>query len=145
LNREKIYSKGEFIGPYQVEGVLATGGMGILYQATPDPKLRSDLRSKGIHQVVIKMMRVDETSVGRHERKQLVERMDREFEVLFRLSRLGHPYVVRVYDTGRENGVPYYAMEFVDGVTLQEALAQRPRWGQILSVYAKLCGNAASV
>jgi len=143
LNRDRIYSKGEFIGPYQVDHVLATGGMGILYKATPDPKLRSDLLSMGIQEVVIKMMRLDETSMGRHERKQWVERMDREFKTLFRLSRLGHPNVVRVYDAGRENGIPYYAMEFVDGVTLQEALEQQPRWGQILSVYAKLCGAVA--
>ena len=31
MARERIYSSGEFIGPYEVTRTMATGGMGIVY------------------------------------------------------------------------------------------------------------------
>jgi len=54
-------------------------------------------------------------------RPELVARFEREAE---RLSRIEHPNVVRVYETGRtEEGVPFLAMELVEGATLADAIA----------------------
>jgi len=56
------------------------------------------------------------------------------------LTKKDHPNLVHVYDLGREDGVPYYVMEFVEGITLGEAMEERPRIGQVLWMFARLCG-----
>src|SRR5205085_2309432 len=44
------------------------------------------------------------------------------------LAALGHPNVVRVYEVGEEDGVPFLAMEYVEGATLAELIrARSPR------------------
>ena len=60
--------------------------------------------------------------------KQLVaqnERVDRRFvrEALV-TARLQHPSIVPVYDAGRWNGEPFYAMKMVEGRTLAKAIAE---------------------
>jgi len=40
-------------------------------------------------------------------------------------ARLSHPNVVRVYDVGEADGLPFIAMEYVDGETLAEVVARR--------------------
>src|SRR5687767_784089 len=60
--------------------------------------------------------------------KQLVaqnERVDRRFvrEALV-TARLQHPSIVPVYDAGRWDGEPFYAMKMVDGRTLAKAIAE---------------------
>src|SRR5205807_8561919 len=39
------------------------------------------------------------------------------------LARLRHPGIVRILDEGVDGGLPWYAMELLDGVTLRQALA----------------------
>src|SRR5262249_28013735 len=36
------------------------------------------------------------------------------------LARIRHPGVVRILDDGVEGGIPWYAMELIDGVTLRQ-------------------------
>jgi predicted Ser/Thr protein kinase len=56
------------------------------------------------------------------------------------LARLDHPHIVRVYDVGHREGVYYLVMEFVDGVTLQQAMsADRFTPAQALSVVPRIC------
>src|SRR5919201_1550115 len=42
---------------------------------------------------------------------------------------LEHEHIVPVYAVGSERGVPFYAMQFVEGVTLAEVIAVRSRRG----------------
>ena len=42
------------------------------------------------------------------------------------LHRLNHPNVVKFYDAGVHNGVPWYAAEFVDGTDAAALLKSRP-------------------
>jgi serine/threonine-protein kinase len=42
------------------------------------------------------------------------------------LARLTHPNVVRVYEAGQADGVPFLCMEYVEGTTLHWELAGRP-------------------
>ena len=44
-------------------------------------------------------------------------RFEREVELA---ARLEHPHITRVYDSGLHTGGCYYAMEFVDGMPLDE-------------------------
>ena len=143
MARERIYSSGECIGPYEVTRTMATGGMGIVYEARPSAELRGDLLRMGIDRVAVKVARLGTQELDRHERKVLMERIDREFRTLLGLTKLGHPHVVSVFDWGWEDAVPYYVMEVVDGVTFGEALAARPRVGQATHLFAQLCGAVA--
>ena len=54
---------------------------------------------------------------------QLLERFDREVKVLAALS---HPNIVAIHDVGTLDGIPYAAMELLDGVTLRERMAGAP-------------------
>jgi serine/threonine protein kinase len=38
------------------------------------------------------------------------------------VARLSHPGIVAIYSVGEAQGSPYFAMEFVDGATLQQSL-----------------------
>src|SRR5258707_1103764 len=42
------------------------------------------------------------------------------------MERLRHPNIVQVHDVGRRDGLPYYAMEFIEGGTLGERLEAGP-------------------
>ncbi|MBI2568848.1 MAG: tetratricopeptide repeat protein [Candidatus Schekmanbacteria bacterium] len=90
----------ERIGPYEVRRQIAAGGMGIVYEAR-DPR---DGR-----RLAVKTVRVVDSA--------LLQGIRREIRALFRLN---HPGVVRVVDEGTEAGLPWYAMEWLDGVTLRE-------------------------
>ncbi len=55
---------------------------------------------------------------------------------------LNHKHIVHIYDAGAAEGVPYYAMEFVDGVTLSHYLPEgRPLTDMafVYAVFAALC------
>jgi serine/threonine-protein kinase len=58
----------------------------------------------------------------------ITEDVKRRFEREVRTaSKLNHPNIVVVYDGGLEQGVPYLAMEFVEGPTLAAELARHRR------------------
>jgi len=58
----------------------------------------------------------------------ITEEVKRRFEREVRTaSKLNHPNIVVVYDGGLEQGVPYLAMEFVEGPTLAAELARHGR------------------
>ena len=81
---------------------IGRGGMGRVLAAR-DRKLRRD--------VVIKVLR-DGAYSARFAREALIT------------ARLQHPSIVRVYDAGRLEGEPFYAMEHVRGTTLDRKVAE---------------------
>ncbi|MGE0870451.1 MAG: tetratricopeptide repeat protein [Kofleriaceae bacterium] len=89
------------VGRFELIDVLGQGSMGIVYRAR-DPELD--------RQVAIKI---------RRNRARLSadgdDRLRREAQALARLT---HPNVVTVFETGTHDGMPYVAMEYIDGVTL---------------------------
>ncbi len=52
-----------------------------------------------------------------------LERFQREVQAA---SRLSHPYICTVYDAGEDGGLPFLAMELLDGQTLAEKINSRP-------------------
>src|SRR5690606_33697183 len=61
------------------------------------------------------------------------ERLRREARALARLS---HPNVVQVYEVDEHEGRTFVAMEYVDGQTLGQWLAERPRpWRAVLQIF----------
>src|SRR5436190_5665762 len=96
---------------YEVESLIARGGMGAVYKARQRQLNRS---------VALKLLPV-EVSLD----EAFSERFRREAQTL---ARLDHPNIVRIFDFGETTeGHLFYAMEFVEGEDLQ----QRQRRGLI--------------
>lgn len=84
-------------GPYQISDLLGQGGMAAVY-------LARDTRDSS--EVAVKVLA--------RMRPSWVHRFSREFEAAKKVS---HPNVVRVLESGEEDGVAYYSMERIHGVT----------------------------
>jgi serine/threonine protein kinase len=105
------------IGKYEIERLVARGGMGALYLAH-DPDLDRE--------VAIKVMSED---IMRDE--QARARFYREARSA---ARLQHRNIVTVYDFAHDGDTPYFVMEFLRG----ENLSQRLRHGPPLTLPMKL-------
>lgn len=110
------------VGRYEVKDMLAQGGMAIVYRA----------RDKVTDQVVA-LKRVLVTSDDPH-RADKISLFEREFHTL---THFAHPRVVRVFDYGTEQGVPYYAMELLDGGDLAELIPMA--WQEVCRVAYDVC------
>ena len=95
---------------YRLLGVLGQGGMGVVYLAEQkEPRRR----------VALKVIRGSAHTDSLH-----VRLFRREAETL---GRLRHPNIGAIYGAGRlPDGRPYFAMELVEGPTLDAYLASRP-------------------
>jgi len=84
---------------------------------------------------LVAVKHLSEAAVGKH--KNAVARFMREVRIL---SRLEHPNLVQIVRCGRARSRPYFAMEFIDGKTLNEVLAKKP---MELRAALKLCERLA--
>src|SRR5262249_50343777 len=112
---------GTTVGRYQVADRLGAGGMGGGYRAQ-DPGLDRT--------VALKVLPPPDEP----RRAVLETRLRREAQAL---ARLDHPNVLAVYDVGIARASLFVAMQFVDGTTLDHAIAEQtlpPR--QVLALYA---------
>ncbi len=95
---------------FEILSVLGAGGMGVVYKAR-DREL-DDL-------VALKMLKRELWD----DRNQL-ERLKSELKLARKIT---HPNVLRTFDFGEIDGVPYISMEYVRGVTLRYMLDQKKR------------------
>ena len=95
------------IGRYRVTATLGKGAMGTVYRAE-DPLIERS--------VALKVLSLD---LSPDERATF---RDHFFSEGKSAGGLNHPNIVTVYDIGESEGVPYIAMEFVEGLSLRETL-----------------------
>ena len=99
----------KFIGPYKIESLLEKGGMSILYLGThPDTK----------EPTTIKVL-----SPRYLSNPEVVQRFLNEAEII---AMADHPNIVKLYGHGEWEGGLYIAMEFIQGISLRQALLQSP-------------------
>ena len=100
---------GTKLGPYEIVGLIGSGGMGEVYRAT-DPRLSRE--------VAIKVL-----SESWHRDATFLARFEREAKVL---ASLNHPNIVSLFEFGEVDGRAYAVMEMLQGRTLRQALANGP-------------------
>jgi eukaryotic-like serine/threonine-protein kinase len=100
---------GTTLSHYTVVARLGAGGMGVVYRAR-DGRLDRDVALK----VLPPEFAADPERLRRFEREARAA------------SALSHPGVAHIYDIGEAGGVRYIAMEYVEGRTLQDDLADGP-------------------
>jgi serine/threonine protein kinase len=116
--RRRLFGEGPVlrIGRYRIEERIGAGGMGEVYLAV-DEELDRKVAIKRVLPGLIS------------ERQQ--ERLRHEARALAKLS---HANVVQVYEIGEHDHRTFLAMEYVQGRTLADWLAEQPRaWREIVT------------
>jgi len=98
---------GERVGPYAIVGLIGRGGMGAVYRAMRDGEFRMEVALK-----LLKRGTDTEASLRRFRKERQI------------LAALQHPNIARLLDGGAtRDGLPYFAMEYVEGRPLLEHAA----------------------
>jgi serine/threonine-protein kinase len=131
LNSKVIYGlsqrvrKANELGQYTLEEKIAEGGMGAVYRA------RHALLRRP---TAVKLLPPELAG------ERSIQRFEREVQLT---SALTHPNTIAIYDYGRTpDGVFYYAMEYLEGITLEELVAHdgpQPV-ARVVHLLKQLCG-----
>jgi predicted Ser/Thr protein kinase len=112
------------LGQYTLERKLGGGAMGVVY--------------KGRHAMLrrptaIKMLDFDKVN------DDSIQRFEKEVQITCQLN---NPHTVAIYDYGRTpEGLFYYAMEFLNGIDLQDLVEQHgpQREARVISIMRQMC------
>jgi serine/threonine protein kinase len=102
------------LGRYEIIEELGRGAMGVIYKAK-DPVIG--------RYVAIKTIRLGDFTDSAHV-AELHSRLMREAQSAGVLS---HPNIITIFDVGEEAGLAYFAMELVEGVTLEHIVEGEQR------------------
>ena len=105
-SRELTALEGVRLGKCRVQRLLGTGGMGIVYLAWHED-LDIQVALKVPHE------ELSEENSRRFRREALIA------------ARIKHPNLIGVYDAGRQAGIDYIVMDYVDGMDLRDLVRSR--------------------
>jgi serine/threonine protein kinase len=98
----------EKLGKYVILGELGRGAGGVVYRAR-DP-------------IINRLVALKTITTGLAEYPDLLQRFYQEAQSA---GGLQHPNIVTIYDMGDEQGVPYIAMELLEGESLDQLIGRR--------------------
>ena len=116
---------GQQLGPFAIDKELGSGAMGAVY------------RGRYIKTGQIVAVKVMAPGLGRPT-PNAAARFEREAAIL---KQLNHPNIVRLFGVGKSHGTRYYAMEYIDGESLDRVMARRGRmtWEEVVDLGQQLC------
>jgi serine/threonine-protein kinase len=116
---------GQKLGPFLIDRELGSGAMGTVYRGRYE---------KNGQVLAIKVM---SPGLGTTNATAL-DRFEREAEIL---KQLKHPNIVRLFGVGKTQGMRYYAMEYIEGESLDRVMARRDRmsWEEVVELGLQLC------
>jgi hypothetical protein len=118
----------QHLGQYRIERKIGEGGMGEVYRA------RHSLLKRPTAIKLLKDGAQNTAALARFERE------------VNSTARLSHPNTIAIYDYGRTpDGTFYYAMEYLDGITLNKCVAvdgAQPE-ARVVHIMIQACGSIA--
>jgi tetratricopeptide (TPR) repeat protein len=118
---------GTRIGHILVTGVLGQGGMGEVYRGT-DERLNRP--------VALKVIRAD--------RRLSIDARGRFLREARALSSLDHPHICRIHEYIEAEEGDYLVLELIEGVTLEDAIAQGMSQARKLRIALEICDALAA-
>lgn len=115
------------IGQYHIKRIIASGGMGTVYEAVQEKPRRT---------VALKLMKRGIVS------RSALRRFEYESQVL---ARLRHPGIAQVFDAGthqdKSGEFPYFAMEYIPGAKSIIEFVRDKGWGtrETLKLFSQVC------
>jgi serine/threonine protein kinase len=100
---------GKTVGHYQILGKLGAGGMGVVYRA-------QDLRLG--REIALKFLPAQLA-----QNRVALERFEREARAA---AGINHPNICTVHTVGEYEGIPFIAMELLEGETLKQRIGAQP-------------------
>ncbi len=123
--REAVIAAGK-VGQYALEEKIGEGGMGSVFRG------RHALLRRPTAVKLLEPSKTTDVSIARFEREVQLT------------SQLNHPNTITIYDYGRtDEGVFYYAMEYIDGLSLEslvERYGAQPD-GRVIHLLLQVCGS----
>ena len=96
------------IGNYEIQGIIGRGGMGIVFRAVDSALSRN---------VALKVLDPSLASVAAARKRFAMEARA--------MAAISHEHVVPVYTVDEHRGLPYFAMEYVPGGTLESRIRKQ--------------------
>ncbi len=114
----------ERLGPYIIESSVGSGGMGSVFLGVDE-----QTGERAAVKVLAPALAADPS---------FRERFGTEVETL---KKLRHPHIVQLLGYGEQDGQLFYAMEMVEGRTLQQELqaARRFQWREVARIGVQIC------
>ena len=114
------------IGPYHIDKRIGAGGMGNVYL--------------GRHEQTGAIVAVKELPAALAREEGFVLRFNREIEAM---RKLNCPNIVKLFDSGTDGDLYYYAMEYVDGENLTTRLRREKRipWLEAIEISRQICAG----
>ncbi len=116
---------GQSFGPFTIDKELGSGAMGTVY------------RGRFTKTGQIMAIKVMAPGIG-STNAAATDRFEREIAIL---KQLNHRNIVRLYGAGKHKGARYFAMEYIEGESLDKVMARRGRmtWEEVVALGQQLC------